>query len=293
MCCVCVKQGLNALKCHLNAYEWPISNATEGRKPSRRPPGTAAMDAARPSREADSRSFPSRSFPSALFLPAARAVPAVGARASRWAGAFQNVLGRPCGRERGWALRSPRAWVRQLWAVRSSREALRNAGTPRILLVLRCRQVLLIVIVSAVNLTQHNALSSSCSNILSCCGMKDASECWGKKSAKLPLGQWVLHLCPRACRLRLYEEKLTSSFLSCSAFGSAELTASVPSAALSAVSWSVALCQGTSLLRGIAGTFGWALLRGEARGCLLQVGVKAVRDLAAKALSVDYRKYLI
>jgi len=128
-------------------------------------------------------------FLPALFLPAARAVPAVGARASRWAGAFQNVLGRPCGRERGWALRSPRAWVRQLWAVRSSREALRNAGTPRILLVLRCRQVLLIVIVSAVNLTQHNALSSSCGNILSCCGMKDASECWGKKSAKLPLGQ--------------------------------------------------------------------------------------------------------
>lgn len=67
MCCVCVKQGLNALKCHLNAYEWPISNATEGRKPSRRPPGTAAMDAARPSREADSRSFPSRSFPSRPF----------------------------------------------------------------------------------------------------------------------------------------------------------------------------------------------------------------------------------
>lgn len=128
-------------------------------------------------------------FLPALFLPAARAVPAVGARASRWAGAFQNVLGRPCGRECSWALRSPRAWVRQLWAVRSSREALRNAGTPRILLVLRCRQVLLIVIVSAVNLTQHNALSSSCGNILSCCGMKDASECWGKKSAKLPLGQ--------------------------------------------------------------------------------------------------------
>lgn len=126
------------------------------------------------------RQIPALFLP-ALFLPAARAVPAVGARASRWAGAFQNVLDRPCGRERGWALRSPRAWVRQLWAVRSSREALRNAGTPRILLVLRCRQVLLTVIVSAVNLTQRNALSSSCGNIISWCGMKDAPECWGKK----------------------------------------------------------------------------------------------------------------